>query len=141
MPSFTVSTAMISSGISLRKSLVVGSMGILGYSDDNLLIAPSRSTLQNMLSVCEEYTKEHNLRLSTDKNPTKCKTKCLKFLHKGRYVKPLDLCGNPLPWVDGAKHLGNYVENKIDGLKKDMKIKRADYINKNNDILLSQSSN
>ena len=91
-------------------------MGILGYSDDNLLIAPSRSSLQNMLSVCEDYAKEHNLKFSTDKNPTKCKTKCLKFLHKDIYVKPLDLCGNPLLWVDGAKHLGNYIENKIDGL-------------------------
>ena len=110
-------------------------MGILGYSDDNLLIAPSRSSLQNMLMVCEDYAKEHNLKFSTDKDPVKCKTKCLKYLHKDRFVKPLDLCGNPLPWVDGAKHLGNYIENKIDGLKKDMKIKRAGYIDKNNDIL------
>ena len=35
-------------------------MGILGYSDDNLLIAPSRCSLQSMLSVCEEYARVHN---------------------------------------------------------------------------------
>ena len=107
-------------------------IGILGYSDDNLLIAPSRSSLQSMLSVCEEYARVHNLKFSTDKNPTKCKTKCLKFLKHERLVKPLDLCGNPLQWVEGAKHLGNYMENKIDGLKKDIRMKRAEYINKNN---------
>ena len=105
-------------------------MGILGYSDDNLLIAPSRSSLQSMLSVCEEYARVHNLKFSTDKNPAKCKTKCLKFLKNERFVKPLDLCGNPLPWVDGAKHLGSFIENKIDGLKKDIRMKRAEYINR-----------
>ena len=110
-------------------------MGILGYSDDNLLIAPSRSSLQNMLQVCEEYAADHNLKFSTDKNPKKCKTKCLKFLQKDRFVKPLDLCRNPLPWVDGAKHLGNFIENRIDGLKKDIRMKRAEYINKNNEII------
>ena len=110
-------------------------MGILGYSDDNLLIAPSRSSLQSMLSVCEEYARVHNLKFSTDKNPAKCKTKCLKFLKNERFVKPLDLCGNPLPWVDGAKHLGSFIENKIDGLKKDIRMKRAEYINKNNEII------
>ena len=110
-------------------------MGILGYSDDNILLAPSRSALQNMLNICEDYAKGHNLKFSTDKNPKKCKTKCMKFLQKNRTVKPLDLCGNPLPWVEGAKHLGNYIENKIDGLKKDMKMKRADYINKNNELI------
>ena len=115
-------------------------MGILGYSDDNLLIAPSRSSLQNMLQVCEEYAADHNLKFSTDKNPTKCKTKCLKFLQKDRFVQPLQLCRNPLPWVDGAKHLGNYIENKIDGLKRDLKMKRAEYINRNNEIIQEFSS-
>ena len=44
------------------------------------------------------------------------------------------LCGNPLPWVDHCKHLGNYVENRIDGMKHDLQIKKAQYINKNNEL-------
>ena len=110
-------------------------MGIIGYNDDNLLINSSRSSFQNMLQVCEEYAAKHNLKFSTDKNPTKCKTNCLKFLQKDRFVKPLDLCGKPVSWVDGAKHFGNYIENKIDGRKRDIKIKRAEYISKNNEII------
>ena len=88
-----------------------------------------------MLKTCEDYAGAHNLRFSTDPNPTKCKTKCLKFLKKDRFVEPLMLCGNPLPWVQNCKHLGNHLENKIDGMKKDVKIKRACYIDKNNELL------
>ena len=44
------------------------------------------------------------------------------------------LCGNPLPWVDPCKHLGNYFENKIDGMKHDLVIKQAQYIDKNNEL-------
>ena len=41
------------------------------------------------------------------------------------------LCGNPLPWTDKFKHLGINIENKIDGCEFDMKVKRANYIDKN----------
>ena len=37
--------------------------------------------------------------------------------------------------VDHGKHLGNLVENKVNGMRKDLKQKRAAYISKNNDIL------
>ena len=109
-------------------------LGILGYSDDSLLLAPSLDTLQEMLKVCEEYAGTHNLCFSTDKNPSKCKTKCIAFLTKDRPLSQMKLCGNSLPWVTSGKHLGVTIGNKIDGMKMDLKIKRADYINKNNDI-------
>ena len=43
----------------------------------------------------------------------------------------MSLCGNKLPWVDYGKHLGNMIENKIDGMAKDIMIKRARFISKN----------
>ena len=49
--------------------------GIFGYSDDNILLAPSISALQEMLKTCESFANEHNLKFSTDPRPTKCKTK------------------------------------------------------------------
>ena len=109
--------------------------GIFGYSDDNILMAPSLSALQDMLRTCEQYALEHNLKFSTDPNPKKCKTKCLAFLSKPRPLQNLQLCGHPLPWVDHCKHLGNTVEHRINGLKQDMAIKRASYIAKNNELL------
>ena len=109
--------------------------GILGYSDDSLLLAPSLEALQEMIKTCEDYAKSHNLCFSTDQDPNKCKTKCLAYLQKNRSLPPMYLCGNPLPWVSSAKHLGITLENKIDGLKKEILIKRADFIKKNNEII------
>ena len=108
--------------------------GIYGYSDDNFLLAPSLHALQCMLDTCEEYAAKHNLRFSTDPDPVKCKTKCLAFTFKTRKLKNMMLCGDPLPWVENCKHLGNYIRNKIDGMKNDQRIKQAQYINKNNEL-------
>ena len=109
--------------------------GIIGYSDDSFLLAPSLDGLQEMLDICENYANLHNLRFSTDPNPVKCKTKCLAFLKKERPIKQVELCGNPLPWVNSGKHLGNHIENKINGMKIDIRNKRANYITKNNELI------
>ena len=106
--------------------------GIFGYSDDNWLLAPSLAALQDMLRTCEEYAGTHNLKFSTDPNPVKCKTKLMGFLKKPRELPSLMLCGNPLPWVDRLKHLGNTISNVLDGNQLDIKIKAAKYIDKNN---------
>ena len=50
----------------LRKSGVgchVGGVfaGAVGYADDLLLLAPSRSGMQKMLEICEQYAMEKNL--------------------------------------------------------------------------------
>ena len=45
------------------------------------------------------------------------------------------LCGNPLPWVESGKHLGQFFMNKIDGMKYDIKVKRAKFIDKSYDLL------
>jgi hypothetical protein len=58
--------------------------GIWGYSDDNWALAPSLSSLQDMIRTMEEYAESHNLRFSTDPDPRKCKTKCLAFIKKPR---------------------------------------------------------
>ena len=100
--------------------------GIFGYSDDNWLLAPSLSALQDMLNTCQEFAAEHNLKFSTDKDLKKCKTKT-----KPRKLRSMMLCGNPLPWVDQLLHLGNMVSNKMDGGQVDMKQKEAKYIDKN----------
>ena len=108
--------------------------GIFGYSDDNWLIAPSISALQDMLDTCEEYAAVHNLKFSTDPDPRKCKTKCMAFLKHQRVLPNIMLCGNPLPWVDRLLHLGNLVTNRIDGGQADMDLKAAKYIDRNCNI-------
>ena len=108
--------------------------GIFGYSDDNWLLAPSLAALQDMLHTCEDYAVSHNLKFSTDPNPTKCKTKLMAFLKSPRPLPSLSLCGNNLPWVDKLKHLGNTIANVIDGCQLDIKVKNFMYIGRNNAI-------
>ena len=99
------------------------------------MLAPSLSALQDMLRTCEEYAQSHNLKFSTDPRPSKCKTKCIAFLRRRRELPQLKLCGTGLPWVSHGKHLGNTIENKMDGMKMDLKQKKAAYITKNNELL------
>ena len=108
--------------------------GIFGYSDDNWILAPSLSALQDMLRTCEDYAASHNLKFSTDVDPSKCKTKLMAYLRKPRTLPKLSLCGNPLPWVEKIKHLGNTISNVIDGGQLDLKTKNARYIDKNNNL-------
>ena len=105
-------------------------LGILGYSDDNILLAPSIEALQDMLNICEKYAASHGLKFSTDPNPNKSKTRCLAFLQRERNLRPVLLCGNKLPWIASCKHLGNTIVTKElaengDIRSQDVKIKRG----------------
>ena len=53
-------------------------------------------------------------------------------------LKPIRLNGNNLPWInspDTVKHLGNTIENVGDFLSSDIRQKRAQYIQRNNELL------
>ena len=53
--------------------------GVTGYADDLLLLAPSRSAMETMLKICEDYAEENNLEFSTDPDPVKSKSKCIFY--------------------------------------------------------------
>ena len=111
-------------------------VGVLGYADDLYLLSPSIDGLQEMLTVCENYANDHNLKFSTDPNPNKSKTKCMAYLLKERELPSLMLCGNKLPWVKSGKHLGMRIDAIRDNiLTKDSVEKRARYIQSNNELV------
>ena len=104
-------------------------MGAMGYADDLVLLAPSRTAMQLMLRACEEFGMKNNLQFSTDPDPVKSKSKCVFLCGKKKLEKPLPLTlyGVDLPWVRTATHLGN--ELCEDGtMDTDMKQKRAAFI-------------
>ena len=101
--------------------------GIFGYSDDNLLMAPSIFALQKMIDICEEFALSHNLKFSTDPDPNKCKTKCSAF-------PDIRLGGNTLPWVNKFKHLGHTLTTDSGITEQDILIKRAEFINKSMEL-------
>ena len=111
-------------------------VGVIGYADDLFLMCPTLDGLQKMLNVYEKYASDHNLCFSTDPDPKKSKTKCMAFLQKKRNIRNLSLCSNPLPWVESGKHLGTKIENQVRSiLSQDMKEKRAQYIQRNNELM------
>jgi hypothetical protein len=100
--------------VRIRKSGVgchVGGVfcGLVGYADDLCLLAPSRSAMEVMLNICEDFSKETNLEFSTDPDPEKSKSKCIFMQGSKNSPKPVDLqlYGDDLPWVKTAMHLGN----------------------------------
>ena len=106
--------------------------GACGFADDLILLAPVRSVLQEMVSVCERYGVEHNLVFSTDPNPSKSKTKCIFFcgrVNNVEYPAPVLLDGKELPWVQSAEHLGHTL-HQVANMDLDCKIRRAKFINK-----------
>ena len=109
-------------------------IGILGYADDLLLLAPTHDALQEMMKTCETYANKLNLSFSTHADPKKCKTKCMAYLKTERDLKHIKLGGKELPWVRTAKHLGCKIDENVNGLNGDLMEKRAIYINKVNQI-------
>ena len=109
--------------------------GILGYSDDILLQAPSVSALKHILKTCEKFAEEHNLQFSTNPNPSKSKCKCIGFGTGIKDQGELTLSGNALPWVNKINHLGTTITNEKDALAKDITQKRAAFISRNNELL------
>ena len=90
-----------------------------------------------MVSVAEKYADSHNIKFRTNPDPVKSKTKGIIFRNSNLNQEPekIMLSGNYLPWIDGAKYLGNYVTNDINGLQKDITQKRAKYIQRNCELL------
>ena len=109
----TLIQALRNSGLGCHIGVIY--VGALGYADDVTLLAPTRQSLQEMLWICESFSKNHSMQFSTDPDPAKSKTKCLYFSRK-KQIKPIPkliLNGNLLPWVEKAKHLGNQLTTKI----------------------------
>ena len=99
-------------------------------------MSPTLDGLQEMLKVCETYAETHNLKFSTNDNPSKSKTKCMAYLFKERKLRDMVLCGNKLPWVHKGKHLGMRIDAKVNNLlTKDIIEKRAQYIQSCNELV------
>ena len=75
-------------------------MGVVAYADDLVPLSPNRSAAQHMLNTCQNYAAENNIRFSTDKDPSKSKSKAL-YVTGNKVITdllvPLILCDEKLP--------------------------------------------
>ena len=89
-----------------------------------------------MVDICDRFATDRNLKFSTNVDPSKSKTKCIVFSKKQKErqnVAPVLLNGDPLPWVEEVKHLGNLLECD-NSMKRDITVKRAKFIGKLNSL-------
>ena len=110
-------------------------MGAMGYADDLVLLAPTRTAMEMMLKACEDFGTRNNLLFSTDPDASKSKTKCVFMSGRKKQDKPapLMLYGRELPFVRNATHLGN--ELSEDGtMDMDNKEKTAAFITKSLEV-------
>ena len=111
-------------------------LGIWVYADDIILLSPSRSGLQQMVKLCENFASLYKLKFSTNVVEAKSKTKCIIFSKDAVNVHgfyPIILNALPLPFVNEVKHIGNLLEtNNL--MKRDISIKRAKFISKINSL-------
>ena len=110
-------------------------MGAMGYADDLVLLAPTRTAMEMMLKACEDFGAKNNLLFSTYPDAKKSKTKCVFMCGRKKLDKPspLTLYGRELPFVRSATHLGN--ELCEDGtMDMDTKEKTAAFITRSLEI-------
>ena len=126
--------------VRLRKSGVgchVGGVfaGAVGYADDLLLSAPSRSGMQKMLRICEQYALETNLQYSTHPDPVKSKSKCIFMTGHMKAKKPvnLQLYGVDLPFVTTANHLGHQLSEDCN-MDQDIRCRKAEFIGNSTEV-------
>lgn len=75
--------------------------GALAYADDLLLLAPTRHALQHMLSICERFSADANVKFNPEKSSL------LIFGEQPTAAFTLTLNGKTIPRVTTDKHLGN----------------------------------
>ena len=67
-------------------------VGVVGYANDLLLLAPTREAAQQMLRSCEIFTKNSNIMFSTNDDPKKSTSKAMHvvagYLNLGECLMP-----------------------------------------------------
>jgi hypothetical protein len=78
--------------------------GAFAYADDLILLAPTRSSMLTLISVCEEYSSEFHILFNASKSRH-------IFFNRGKCPRPDEfyLLGNAIPVADSEKHLGNTI--------------------------------
>ena len=87
--------------------------GVFAYADDIVLLSPSRTGLQQMLNICYNFFSDHGIKISTNPDITKSKTKCMCF-NIIEHPSNISLNGLDIPWASSYKHLGHLLHDSED---------------------------
>ena len=82
--------------------------GAFGCVDDIALIAPSLSSLKQVMKICENFAKSHNIVFNSSKSKLLCYNKDPQSV-----IPPMYLNGEQVSVVEYEKHLGNFLSTNI----------------------------
>ena len=85
-------------------------MNHLLYADDSVILAPSPSSLQKLLKICEKFACENELTFNAKK--TKCMCFCSMKL-KAFVIPTVQFNGHNLVWVKEHKYLGVFLSDDL----------------------------
>ncbi len=103
--------------------------GTPGYADDLSVICPSVKGLQRMVTICEEYGIEYDIKYNEKKSL------CMVFSrHRQKQNISIYLNGAKLECVTQAKHLGMYISSNMKN-EEELRHKRGNFIGCANHVL------
>lgn len=114
-------------------------VGALAYADDIVLVAPTPTAMRDMLSICDRFAGDYDVRFNATKS------KCVIFhskrmrhgtLHKYERVHKLEFKINSqeIEILDQYKHLGHIINSELDDAD-DINDKRAAFIGQANNVI------
>ena len=108
---------------------------VLAYADDLVLISPTRSGLQRMITDAEEFAQRMDVQFNINKSVAMCitgrNTKLSKWLGSAESPVPVLLNGAPLAWVKEFKYLGHIISHDLSDTRDAMRVKRSLYFQTN----------
>ena len=103
-------------------------MGCMSYADDLVLLAPTISSLNHMIKICETYAVEHNIQF----NGTKSKLAVFSN-DRDQFMPTIYVSGEQVEIVNSLKYLGHTLHTDI--LNPHVEYVRRDFLLKVNSFL------
>ena len=82
---------------------------VFSYADDVLLLAPTKTAIQNLLNICSDFSKEYMIKF----NPDKCSVMVFNNVKDVAHPQ-IVLNDKELKYVINEKYLGHWIKNSKD---------------------------
>ena len=118
------------SNLKIGCRLGLHSSNIVAYADDIVLLAPSASSLQDMMNIVNDEALKLDLQFNVDK----CKTMIFNFGKRVSMKKRFFISNQPVCHIQSFKYLGFYITDNLRN-EEDITMKRNKFYSEFNQIL------